>query len=109
MKLLLAGMLVAALLPATAVAATAAPAPHYRNVCATAAPGQARCLAEIRTDVHSGTGIRSIAALPAGFGPADLASAYALPSTGGSNQTVAIIDAGDDAGAEADLAVYRAT
>ena len=111
MKLVLAGMLVAALIPATAATATAAtvPAPHYRNVCATAAQGQARCFAEIRTDVHGGKGIRPLAALPAGYGPADLASAYNLPSTGGSGQTVAIVDAGNDAGAEADLAVYRAT
>jgi subtilase family serine protease len=43
-----------------------------------------------------------------GFGPADLQSAYALPSaTGGTGQTVAIVDAYDDPQAEADLAVYR--
>ena len=41
--------------------------------------------------------------------PADLASAYELPGTGGSGQTVAVVDAGDDADAEADLATYRAT
>jgi DNA-binding beta-propeller fold protein YncE len=42
-----------------------------------------------------------------GYSPADLASAYKLPSTGGSGQTIAIIDAYDDPKAEADLAVYR--
>ena len=41
--------------------------------------------------------------------PADLHSAYKLPTTGGANQTVAIVDAGDDATAETDLAVYRTT
>nr|WP_223297526.1 S53 family peptidase [Catenulispora acidiphila] len=91
-----------------------------KNACATAKPGTARCFAEIRTDVAGGTGVRGPAAaklgaaakttaLPAGFGPADLHSAYNLPTTGGANQTVAIVDAGDDPTAEADLAVYRST
>jgi subtilase family serine protease len=46
---------------------------------------------------------------PSGFyGPADLQSAYNLPSTTkGSGQTVAVIDAYDDPNAEADLGVYR--
>ncbi len=46
---------------------------------------------------------------PPGFGPADLQSAYALPSsTNGAGQTVAIVDAYDDKTAENDLGVYRA-
>jgi hypothetical protein len=46
---------------------------------------------------------------PPGFGPADLQSAYALPSsTSGAGQTVAIVDAYDDVTAEHDLGVYRA-
>ena len=46
---------------------------------------------------------------PPGFGPADLQSAYALPSsTAGAGQTVAIVDAYDDVTAEHDLGVYRA-
>ncbi len=45
---------------------------------------------------------------PAGYGPADLHSAYNLPANGGAGQTVAIVDAFDDPNAEADLAVYRA-
>ena len=44
---------------------------------------------------------------PSGFGPADLRSAYNLPTTGGNNKTIAIVDAFDDPNAEADLAVYR--
>jgi hypothetical protein len=44
-----------------------------------------------------------------GYDPADLRSAYDLPSeSAGSGQTVAIIDAYDDPNAESDLAVYRA-
>jgi len=85
------------------------------DVCGAAAPGHARCLAEIRTDVHGGRGVRgpaartAAAALPDGYGPADLRSAYGVPTTGGGGQTVAVVDAGDDANAEADLAVYRST
>jgi subtilase family serine protease len=45
---------------------------------------------------------------PAGYGPAQLQSAYNLPSaTGGSGQTIAIVDAFDDPTAESDLAQYR--
>ena len=94
---------------------------NVKNACVAAKPGHARCFAEMRTDVSGGTGVRGPAArlagsvaaaattLPQGFGPADLRSAYKLPTTGGANQTVAIVDAGDDPTAEADLAVYRTT
>jgi len=43
-----------------------------------------------------------------GFDPSDLRSAYKLPSTGGSGQTVAIVDAYNDPNAESDLKEYRA-
>ncbi len=106
---------------ATAMAepGTPLPASQVRDVCAKAAPGHARCLAEMRTDIHGGYGVRGVhgvhgratgaTALPEGYGPADLRAAYNLPSAGGQDQTVAIVDAGDDPNAEADLAVYRAT
>jgi subtilase family serine protease len=55
------------------------------------------------------TATAAATALPKGYGPADLDSAYKLPSSGGTGQTVAIIDAGNDPNAEADLAVYRQT
>jgi subtilase family serine protease len=44
---------------------------------------------------------------PSGYGPTDLQSAYSLPTTGGSGQTVALVDAYDDPNAESDLSVYR--
>ncbi|MFF7448150.1 MULTISPECIES: peptidase S8 [unclassified Streptomyces] len=56
----------------------------------------------IRPDAASAT--------PTGYGPSDLRSAYGLTSTsssGGSGQTIAIVDAYDDPNAEADLATYR--
>lgn len=72
-------------------------------VCGSAASGEARCHAKVRDDVGSfGT------AGPTGYNPADLQSAYALPSaTAGAGQTVAIVDAYDDPNAEKDLGVYR--
>jgi hypothetical protein len=42
-----------------------------------------------------------------GLAPADLRSAYRLPATGGSGQTVAIVDAFNDPTAQADLQKYR--
>lgn len=45
---------------------------------------------------------------PPGYTPCTLQSAYKLPSSAGSGQTVAIVDAFDDPNAEADLGVYRA-
>ncbi|HEX4222416.1 MAG TPA: S53 family peptidase [Pseudonocardiaceae bacterium] len=96
--------LVVAVLPS--LPASASPS-NVRDVCGAAAPGYARCLAEVRTDISTHT--LTAHALPAGYGPADLRAAYELPATGGANQTVAIVDAGDDATAEADLGVYRTT
>jgi len=49
------------------------------------------------------------AAVPAGYQPTDLQSAYNLPSSsGGNGQTIAIVDAYDDPNAEADLDIYGA-
>ncbi|HEY1238268.1 MAG TPA: S53 family peptidase [Solirubrobacterales bacterium] len=50
---------------------------------------------------------RAAAAPTSGYGPADLRSAYGLPSSGGAGQTVAIVDAFGDNTAEADLNTYR--
>lgn len=83
--------------------------------CANPLPGdEATCFALQRTDVGDAAAIffpnaRDVqAATSAGYGPSDLQSAYALPSGGGSGQTVGIVDAYDDPNAEADLGVYRA-
>ncbi|MBS2538412.1 S53 family peptidase [Catenulispora sp. NF23] len=109
------GTIAAAVAPANATTKSTG-AGNVKNVCGVAKPGFDRCFAQIRTDVHepahvghAGTANTAAATVPAGFGPADLHSAYNLPSIGGANQTVAIVDAGDDPTAEADLAVYRST
>ena len=105
----------AAVLDGTSVAPAArGPVTNVRAACPTST--QVRCFAEVRTDVHGGFGVRGAAArskaataLPAGLSPATLHSAYNLPTDGSRGQTVAVVDAGDDATAEADLAVYRGT
>jgi subtilase family serine protease len=75
--------------------------------CAAPTAGYAACNAWARTDVHAAK--VAPGATPSGYGPADLQSAYNLPSsTAGSGQTVAIVDAFDDPTAESDLGVYRA-
>jgi len=80
--------------------------PHQVQVCSSALrPGYARCMSIVMagSQFYPNSG-------PAGYHPADLQSAYKLPSsTAGSGQTVAIVDAFDDPNAEADLGVYRST
>jgi subtilase family serine protease len=77
----------------------------HARVCPSAAAGEARCHSLVRVD-NSGQPLPTIA--PSGYGPADLQSAYKLPSaTAGSGQTIAIVDAYDDPNAENDLGVYR--
>ena len=100
--------------PTAAFAASAAntPSPQQagdiRHACAAPKAGQLACLAVVRTDVRGHVGLMPNAT-PAGYGPSDLQSAYALPSaTAGAGQTVAIVDAFNDPKAASDLAVYRA-
>jgi subtilase family serine protease len=65
-------------------------------------PGQATCFAIASVG-------QAPRAAPGGLTPADLASAYKLPTTTrGIGQTIAIVDAFGYAQAESDLAIYRA-
>jgi len=100
----------ALLVPAAlASAAPSAAGAGHRNVrvCSAPASGSAGCDA-IRRDSVTSSGKVTPNATPSGYGPADLQSAYNLPSsTAGSGQTVAIVDAYDDPNAESDLGVYR--
>jgi hypothetical protein len=82
---------------------------NVEAVCPPASPGTAQCLAILRTDMaaHPASAVSALAP-PPGYGPADLQSAYALPSgSAGSGLTVAVVDAFDLPTAESDLAVYR--
>lgn len=79
--------------------------PHKELCTHDPAPGKAHCLARMR--LHD-DGIKPfVTAGPQGFTPADLRSAYNLPTSGGNGKIIAIVDAQDDPNAEADLAVYR--
>jgi hypothetical protein len=115
---LAAGLLAAtpALAATTTISSTTAVNPALRNVarsCAVATTAhQMACFALRRTDVSQppAFSVNAVSpdAIPAGYGPANLQSAYKLPNTGGTGATVAIVDAFDDPVAESDLATYRA-
>jgi subtilase family serine protease len=99
-----AAALVTLALPASAMANASPTGAEHRavKVCAAPVTGFAACQSWVRTDVAP-------AALPSGYGPASLLSAYNLGSASGGGRTVAIVDAYDDPTAESDLAVYRST
>ncbi|MGI8648030.1 MAG: S53 family peptidase [Mycobacteriales bacterium] len=106
----------AALATPLALAGTAGASPansgvEHRSarVCGTPAAGYAACQAFVRVNAK---GQPAATAGPAGYGPADLQSAYALTtaaSSAGAGQTIAIVDAYNDPNAESDLGVYRST
>ncbi len=108
-----------------AAAATVSPLPPSdytaRAVCPPPAPGEAECLslalvpqtAAARAHVRplgierSATpAVRSPAAGYFGLRPQDLHSAYALPTSAPSAQTIALVDAYNDPTANADLSAY---
>jgi subtilase family serine protease len=74
------------------------------HACGPAADGDARCHAQM---LLGPDGTALVTSTPAGYGPADLQSAYKLSSTGGTGMTVALVDAYDYPNAESDLGVYR--
>ena len=88
-------------------------------VCGNPKPGHAACFAIIvptassKRLAHPGVATSAEPSyegggVGGGFDPANLQSAYNLPSgSSGSGQTVAIVDAYDDPNAESDLAKYR--
>jgi subtilase family serine protease len=81
------------------------PAHSERAVCAAFAVGLAHCDAHVVTH-ENGPQPLATPSWTSGYAPAQLVSAYKLPS-GGSGQTVAIVDAYDNPNAESDLGTYR--
>ncbi|MFJ6663364.1 putative Ig domain-containing protein [Streptomyces sp. NPDC091383] len=79
------------------------------HVCATDhTPGHASCFAQRRTDIKQQLAAAITPnATPSGLSPANLHSAYNLPTSAGSGMTVGIVDAFNDPNAESDLATYR--
>ncbi len=112
--------------PAAARTVSRLPRSDYtvRAACAAPAPGRAGCLAlelvpetaEARAHTHpigvasatlaTPTAPPSPAAGDFGVRPQDLHSAYQLPTSASSVQTIALVDAYNDPSAEADLATY---
>src|SRR5580700_2495215 len=85
-------------------------------VCPAPAPGRVACMSIIDPrPVKTTFGYEARSAGPLlegggekeGIDPKELQEAYKIPTTGGSTQTVAIVDAYDDPNAEADLQKYR--
>jgi subtilase family serine protease len=108
--LTIAGAVIASTLALT-LAASSGAAPQkghtvIRPGCALGQPaGYAHCDMKVIANLKH---VPKAAAAPtAGYGPADLRSAYKLPTTGGTGQTVAVVDAYGDNTAESDLATYR--
>jgi Subtilase family len=113
--------------PAALAAGTVSPLPASdygsRAVCPAPQPGRASCLAlalvpktaEASARTHP-LGVTRAAAVPApspgegsyGLRPQDLHSAYSLPTSASSAQTVAIVDAYNDPNAVKDLGEYGA-
>jgi subtilase family serine protease len=113
--LALAGLALA--VPASAADSPAAPqsaAGRVDTVRSCAVPTQADRMACGALKVVGGSALGNAApgtpaATPSGYGPADLQSAYGLPSaTAGAGRTVAVVAAYDNPKAESDLAAYRA-
>ena len=96
---------VALVVPDANAAPQASTGRAVRACSAAPAAGMAACDAWVRTDLKQAA--VAPAATPAGYGPADLRSAYKLTSSGSASQTIAIVDAFNDPNAESDLAVYR--
>ena len=78
----------------------------HQSVCAAPTPGTASCNALLATNSSA---IPLASSSPtAGYYPADIQSAYQLPSTtAGSGETIGIVDAYNDPTAASDLSTYR--
>jgi subtilase family serine protease len=95
------------LLAALLVFPAAAAAKPNKKVCGDTPTGYAHCNSRVITDAK---GKPVSQQTPRGYGPADLQSAYALPSaSAGSGKTIAIVDAFDAPNAASDLSTYRST
>jgi subtilase family serine protease len=99
--------LASANMPITANASPSGSGITHRNVrvCPGPTSGHASCLAIRHETLDSSGSPAPNAVTSAGYGPADIRSAYNLTTS--STKTVAIVDAYDDPTAEADLATYR--
>ena len=91
---------------ATASVSRGAAAAGVHALCAAPAPGQGTCavVSATRSGARPAAGA---ATTPAGFSASNLRSAYAVPTTLGQQETVAVVTAYDDPKAESDMGTYR--
>ena len=91
--------------PAAASPGAAPGAPTHRAACGAVPRGYATCLAELlvpapaqgrRQPAIAGGAFRRQSTTPSGLSPAQIKGAYGFPTTGGSGQTIALVDAFDD-------------
>src|SRR5437867_3896782 len=102
----LAGVLTTVALVPT-IQTVAAPSFHAKRVCGiSTSPTRAECFALVQTDA---AGRVVGAALPSGYGPSQFHSAYNLPITSPSNQTIAIVDAFSNPNVISNLNTYDST
>jgi subtilase family serine protease len=91
----------------TFLLSAAAMAAGSRPVCpGPASFGTARCHSHVTTDMN---GNPKVAGTPSGYGPVQFRTAYSLPASASTPQTIGIVDAYDDPNIESDLAVYSST
>jgi subtilase family serine protease len=91
--------------PVGAAIARAPQGVRVRALCHQPARLQLRCRSYVRLD---GSDRPARTTAPAGYGPAQLRRAYAIPASSGDG-LVAVVTAYDDPSAAADLATYRST
>jgi Fibronectin type III domain len=79
--------------------------PWLTDVCQIPIPHVGRCSADVVTD-SAGTPRASTSPAPGSLGPTEFHSAYSLPTTVASTETIGIVDAYDDPNIASDLATY---
>ena len=77
----------------------------FTRVCATPGAALGACGAQVVTN-SGGTPLANRAPAPTALGPGQFHSAYGLPTTAPTPQTIAIVDAFDDPNIESDLATF---
>ena len=77
----------------------------FRRACDLPKVAVGECGVQVVTN-SNGSPLAASAPAPGSYGPAQFHTAYALPTTAPSTQTIAIVDAYDDPNIEADLAAY---
>lgn len=95
---------------ASAVTAVPAytPPSGVTDPCQASSAGTAGCAVLTGTAVgHRAAGLPAVGTTPTGYTPANLASAYRLPSTMPTGSKVAVVTAYDDPNAATDLGTYR--